>query len=260
MSTDVALGRSLTILLMALLGSVFGRDAQAAEDAGFQAAINAIVPDPNETLFETHYVTSNERHHGSSLSYLGARGGVFIGIGTDQNFELIPKLRPSHVVMVDFDQWVVDAHWIYAHLFRTRATPRAFIAFFREEKIAAKRRELRKIARSPEQARTLDKIFMRYRQEILTRLLGARTRLLSQSGKGYLNNQEDYDAIRELVIRGRYAALRGDLTGKASLTSLATTLRAQGLKVGAVSFSNAEQYFSYTKQFQANMRAFDYTS
>ena len=72
----------------------------------------------NETLFETHYITSNERHHAATLPYIDTQGGVFIGIGTDQNFELIPHLAPTHVVMIDFDQWVVDAHAIYAHLFK----------------------------------------------------------------------------------------------------------------------------------------------
>ena len=232
--------------------------AGAVSDSEFSAKVRAIEVDPNETLFETHYITSNERHHNATLENLHAPGGVYIGIGTDQNFELIPHLNPTHVIMVDFDQWVVDAHALYAHLFRTRETPRAFINFFQERDIAKKRRELRSIASTPELAQSLERIFMRYRADILKRLKAIRTLSAGRADESYLSNQASYDTLRRLVHSGRYIALRGDLTGTKSLRGLAKVLKDLDLKVGTIALSNAEQYFDYGQDFKANMRAFDY--
>ena len=243
---------------LALLLCVVATSPAKAEGS-FAERIRAIEADPNETLFETHYITSNERHHAATLPYIDTQGGVFIGIGTDQNFELIPHLAPTHVVMIDFDQWVVDAHAIYAHLFRTRETPRAFINFFQDERLSVKRRELKTLAETPRQARSFDRVFMRYRGEILKRLMDARTRNAGRTHKHYLSDQGAYEQLRTLVLAGRYVALRADLTGTKSLRALARVLRALRLEVNAISFSNAEQYFGYGPYFRANMRAFDYT-
>ena len=209
-----------------------------------------------ETLFETHYITSNERHHTASLAYAHETGGVFIGIGTDQNFLLIPRVRPTHLVMVDFDQWAVDTHAIYQHLFKTKETPREFVNFFSPKQVHAKRRELRTSGLTPAHGARLERVYARYHEEIFKRLREVRRHLNRDGTAGYLNDQVTYDYLRSFAITGRYAALRGDLTGERSLTSLATTLKALRLQVGAVSLSNAEQYFKYTRSFKRNMRAF----
>jgi hypothetical protein len=232
--------------------------AEAPTPSAFVSAVEAIEPDPDETLFETHYVTSNERHHTSSLAFAHETGGVFIGIGTDQNFLLIPHLRPSHLVMVDFDQWAIDAHAIYQHLFRTRATPAEFVNFFRDTRVHAKRRELRESAAKGEQGARMERVYARYRGEILKRLLAVSGRLIGRKLQGYLNDQATYDYLRSFVLEGRYAALRGDLTGARSLTSLARALRTLNLQVGTIALSNAEQYFDYTANFKQNMRAFEF--
>ena len=242
-----------------LLASPEGRGAPPSASP-FIRTIAAIEPDPDETLFKTHYLTSNERHHALTFDALHGAGGVFIGIGTDQNFLLIPRLRPTHVVMLDFDQWVADAHTIYRHLFITRETPQAFIDFFSPAQQRAAKRELDTLATSEAERAQLERIYARYREQIYTRLLEQRKRLHLHKAQGYLNHQADYDVLRDLARRGRYAALRGDLTGDASLTGLAAALRSMNLRVGTLSLSNAEQYFDYTAAFRRNMHALPYTS
>jgi hypothetical protein len=246
--------------MCALVGvlAVSSAHAQAPPLREFVAAVEAIVPDPDETLFETHYITSNERHHTASLAHAHETGGVFIGIGTDQNFVVIPRVRPSHIVMVDFDQWAVDAHGIYRHLLRTRGTPSEFLSFFEAVQVPSKRRELREHGATPEDGQRMERVYARYRPEILKRLRSVRNRLNGKSITGYLNDQATYEYLREFVLTGRYAALRGDLTQERSLTALAKTLKSMSLQVGAVVLSNAEQYFDYTPNFKRNMRAFDF--
>ena len=242
------------LTLVGLLGAPAALGAEPIQSP-FEASLSAITPDPNETLFQTHYVTSNERHHIASLAQVHETGGVFIGIGTDQNFILIPALRPTHIVMMDFDQWVVDMHGIYQHLFRTRPTPEAFLEFFGPERLNAKRTELREAPADPTRGKAMERVYARYRGQLHARLEAVRGRLVAQKSKGYLNDQATYDELRRFVFAGRYVALRGDLTGERTMSALAERLRALGLEVGAVALSNAEEYFDFGPSYKRNMRA-----
>jgi hypothetical protein len=47
----------------------------------------------------------------------------------------------------------------------------------------------------------------------------------------------------------------GDLTGDASLQTIAAACKALDVPVKVLYMSNAEEYFKYTKQFRQNMRA-----
>jgi hypothetical protein len=242
----------LTLLLLTATGPAH------AGTPSFVETIEAIAPDPNSALFQTHYVTSNERHHGLTVDLLRETGGVFIGVGTDQNFIAIPTLKPTHVVMVDFDQWVVDTHRVYRHVFSTRATPEAFLAFFEPESRRRARRELAAAYPDPVTARRVQKVYLRYQEEIFGRLNAEKQRLTDDGADSYLTHQTPYDTLRRLCLDGRYVSLRGDLTGERSLVSLAAALKRMNLKVGAVALSNAEQYFDYSEPFRRNMQALDF--
>lgn len=253
LSRHLRTGLALLVLTVASPSS-----AEPPGADGFIEAIESIRPDPSNALFKTHYVTSNERRHGLTVDLLRETGGVYIGVGTDQNFVAIPILKPTHVVMLDFDQWVVDTHRIYRHLFCTRETPEAFLAFFAPKSLPRAKRELVAAYEDPAVGKRVQKVYMRYREEIFGRLNAEKQRLTDDGVASYLTHQAPYDLLRQLCLEGRYVSLRGDLTGERSMVALAAALKRMNLKVGAVALSNAEQYFDYVQPFRRNMRALDY--
>ena len=62
----------------------------------------------------------------------------------------------------------------------------------------------------------------------------------------------------KLCKENRFIAVRGNLVGDKSMTQMATILNKNNLKVGAISLSNAEQYFDFTTAFRRNMSGFSY--
>jgi hypothetical protein len=77
--------------------------------------------------FDTDNLISNERsylHVMGALARLGVRGGAYIGVGPDQNFSYIARVRPSIAFIIDVRRDNMLQHLLFKALFaraRTRA-------------------------------------------------------------------------------------------------------------------------------------------
>ena len=89
--------------------------------------LKTVAPSKNQHLGNSHYVTTNEARHDHFQKAISGLGGAYLGVGTNQNFEMIGWSRPRVAVMVDFDQMVVDMHHIYRLVFSHADTPDAFV-------------------------------------------------------------------------------------------------------------------------------------
>lgn len=79
--------------------------ARLSEQAGFFDSDNLV---SNETSYQ---------HVFGKLTELKARGGVYLGVGPDQNFTYIAKIRPSRAIMVDIRRDNMLQHLLYKALF-----------------------------------------------------------------------------------------------------------------------------------------------
>jgi hypothetical protein len=73
--------------------------AQPAADAAFGELL-AELSEPGGT-FDTDNLISNESSYGQAVELLEPTGGVYVGVGPEQNFHYIAKLRPSWAFIVD---------------------------------------------------------------------------------------------------------------------------------------------------------------
>ena len=110
----------------ALLSVMLGVPVRA-EQAGppFAAAVAALSEEGG--YFDTNNLISNERSYGEALPALdapGLAGGVYIGVGPDQNFSYIARLRPSVAYLVDIRRDNLLLHLLFKALF-TLADSRA---------------------------------------------------------------------------------------------------------------------------------------
>ena len=233
----------------------FPSGARGSDLAARREAIESLPEDPPQTLFKSHYIVSNEPHTHHLLPTLDARGGVYIGIATDQNFVLIPRLRPTLVVMMDFDRVVVETHKVLRYAFATRQSPQEFMRFFSAKRVSSHRKEIL-ASKLPE----ADKVVMRktlgrFHEELSARFEAERTRANRDGAATYLNDPASYQTMHELAATNRYATVQGDLVGTHMMTALGAYLREQDLKVGTLALSNAEQYFPFNEQYIANITA-----
>jgi hypothetical protein len=79
--------------------------ARLSEQAGFFDSDNLI---SNETSYQ---------HIFGKLTELKVKGGVYLGVGPDQNFTYIAKIRPSRAIMVDIRRDNMLQHLLYKSLF-----------------------------------------------------------------------------------------------------------------------------------------------
>ena len=85
---------------------------QALDEAGQKVLADIPTdPAPAHITNDAHFLTSNENQHFFWKKAIeAAPGGIFIGIGTDQNYVMAPWGRPEYLILVDFDQMIVDLH------------------------------------------------------------------------------------------------------------------------------------------------------
>lgn len=206
---------------------------------------------------EIHYVKSNEVRHDVWFPALAELGGIYIGVGADQNYTLIAAADSEIAFLLDIDQRVVDIHRVYEALIEAAETPDALMAWFGEgasdDAIATIERHF---AEAPEADRVRYVRSYRAARETLRRHLehvGARR--ADDQPSTWLSNPVWYAKIRQRFVDDRIRSMGGDLTGPTTMQTIAANARALGHPVRVLYLSNAEEYFQYTPQFRTNVQA-----
>jgi hypothetical protein len=92
--------------------------AQRANDTTF-AALVARLSEPNG-YFDSDNIITNEAsylHIASALRKTGTHGGVYIGVGPDQNFSYVAMIRPRIAFMLDIRRDNLLEHLLFKSLF-----------------------------------------------------------------------------------------------------------------------------------------------
>ncbi len=98
-----------------------------------------------------------------------------------------------------------------------------------------------------------------YRQVIFARLRKLKVRYRRfDDVPSFVNEQAQYDRIVALYRSGRVFAVRGDLTGPHTMQAIAAAAKLSGVPMRVLYPSNAEQYFSWKKQYRDNILAFPF--
>ncbi len=220
-------------------------------------AFNAIKPDPppKRLILDQHFLVSNEKH----LEYFYGdipkkKGGLFIGVGTDQNFVFAGWARPNRVVVVDFDQWVVDLFDIYAIAFAKAKAPAAFIQLWSKANRKQMRAWIKEAFPEVKRHKLLIKIFNNSRNKIFGRLNYLHLRHRNTKTPCFLNDPAQYRFIVSMFAKGRWHAFRGDFKGTQTFTGIAAAARKFKLVTRVFYLSNVEDYLTYTAQYKANIQ------
>lgn len=233
------------------------KPATATPAATFDAVadeLRALEPDPApaRTTNDLHYLVSNERRLDLFRPELDDRGGVLLGVGTDQNYVMAAWSRTELLVIVDFDQQVVDLHAIHGALMIAAPTMEEFQRLWSEAGAPDARAALR--AAHPARPELLA-LYDSARDVVDRRLRRLARRYVDLGVRSWLDTPEQYRFVADLHARGRVVALRGDFTRDGVLRRVAGVLSAHALPVRVLYLSNIEQYFTYRRPFKDNMRA-----
>jgi hypothetical protein len=231
-------------------------DPLAPLPADHAAALAAIPADPapEALIRDTHYWVGNEKSLAVWHADVAGRGGGYLGVGTDQNYLLAGWQQASLIVVVDFDQGVIDLHRAYLAFFDEAETPADFLALWDKANRARATALIEAhVTDAALRARVL-KAFGRAAADVDGRLRYL-MRTADKIAPTFLTDAAQYAHVRKLVQHGRVYAVRGDYTADATLLGLADALTGAGLDLSVIYLSNIEQYFDYGPTYRRNMLA-----
>ena len=137
------LSRNLLIVTFAL--SVLGLQVPARTDPSIPAAeFSRLIQQFSEDdgYFRSDNFTSNETSYLQVVDLfrkLDVSGGAYIGVGPEQNFTYIAKVRPRIAFIVDIRRQAMIQHLLYKAIFESAATRAEFLAGLLSRPIAGER-------------------------------------------------------------------------------------------------------------------------
>jgi hypothetical protein len=84
--------------------------------------------EPSGVFTASDNLVSNETHYPHLVRMLGPMGGVYIGVGPEQNFSYIARLRPGMAFIIDIRQENRNLHLMYKALFELSADRADFLS------------------------------------------------------------------------------------------------------------------------------------
>ncbi|MCR9160292.1 MAG: hypothetical protein ACE37F_17920 [Nannocystaceae bacterium] len=210
-------------------------------------------PPPDQLTNDTHYLVSNERRLDLLREDVEGSAGVYIGVGAAQNYLLAGWASPSFMVLVDFDQDVVDLHALHTAFLAHASDGEQFEALWSEESTPTVRRLLAVAAPEPTRRARLMALYARARPDVAAGLAKTRARSDELGVPTYLSDDAQYGRIAALARTGKIVAKRGDFTQPGVVLALGDALRNAGAHVGVLYLSNIEQYFMYGEGYRSNI-------
>ncbi len=207
-------------------------------------------PAPAEITRGAHYWIGNEDRLDVFYDDVKDKGGVHVGVGAEQNWLLAGWSKPRVVVLMDFDQAIVDLQHVYLVAFAKAATKEEFKALWLDKS----RKGLREgVLALPVGVRTgaLEALKVA-RWNIERRFARLETQMGAKGLTFFLTDDAQYAYLRELVTSGRAFAVRGDLTANQTMKAIAAAAVTAALPIRTLYLSNAEQYFMYKKSTREN--------
>lgn len=246
---------SLFVTLALAIGTTASAQSLPADIAtplsGEALRIATSVPDEHTADPGSHYPVSNEWRHDLWFDSVRELGGAFVGVGTDQCYTIAAVQNAQMIWVVDFDPLVPVVHRMYDILVRHSATPAELVARFDEANEEATLALLT--------SNGADEAVLRGYRRNRGRFFGYLTRVARIERDGvrgtWLSDPVLYERIRALFAGGRVVARNGDVTGTSALRAVGAAATSLHVPVRVVYFSNAEQFFRYTDDFQTNVRS-----
>ena len=122
----------VNLIAVLLMSAGASRMAEASKDHKSFAALSARLSE-QAGYFDSDNLISNEtsyQHVLGKLRELGVQGGVYVGVGPDQNFTYISKIRPRMALLIDIRRDNLLQHLMYKALFERSRNRLEYLCLF----------------------------------------------------------------------------------------------------------------------------------
>lgn len=131
-------GLSIALLLIAGCGLPARPDPAVSFSTERYAALVDTLSEPGG-FFDSDNIVSNEAgylHVTHALARLGVEGGVYIGVGPDQNFTYIAQIRPRYAFILDIRRDNLVEHLLYKAVFALAESRSEFFSILFSKPVA----------------------------------------------------------------------------------------------------------------------------
>ncbi len=203
-----------------------------------------------KALEDVSYLVGNEWALDAFRPTIADLGGGYIGVGPDQAYLFIGWQKPEYAWLIDYDSKVMRVHAMYRVLIEAAETPRELLAFFEPE---SAQRVSTLLAAAPEGA-TLRRMYRNNRDLFRWRLVTVQRKLAKRGVASWLDDDEMYGFVRQMVVNERVRPMRVNLLDQAGMRGIADAAAALEVPIRVVYLSNAEEYWrEYAAQFRDNL-------
>ena len=122
--------RRTLVCAAVLLAAVACRSStlpRAMSDGEFRALVETL-SEPDGMFALSDNFVSNEPRVAENARWIPPRGGVYVGVGPEQNFTYIAKLRPATAFVVDIRRDNRNLHFLYKALFEVASDRADFVS------------------------------------------------------------------------------------------------------------------------------------
>ena len=203
-----------------------------------------------------HYVRSNEKRQHLFEAYLANRGGAYVGVGADQNYNFIAWARSRIVWLMDYDHVIVWLHKLHKALILRSSTGSEYFSHWKPAQAKATIQLLKSFYKGDKDLKMVLRLYRRYRRFLYRSFaremkMPKAQRLDCKSCRHHWMLRPDmYNYIRTLYKLNRIRLMPGDLLGKKSLRGVAKAAKKMGVKVRVAYQSNAEEYWGYPAHYR----------
>ncbi|MCS6983969.1 MAG: hypothetical protein NZM25_02430 [Leptospiraceae bacterium] len=196
---------------------------------------------------------TNEARLDLYFPYVQNKRGVYVGVGSIQNFILASWASAEAVFLFDFTKIVVFADRVHVAFFKNALTKEEYLSFFTKPKEEEVVRLLKKEYPAWDEASIQSnfRLVAQYFRDYLAKF----QKLQQNYPYGvYFTVDEQYLRLRTLALQNRLFVFSADLRGEKALLALANFLKQKSRFVSLLYLSNAEEYFpNYSPSFRRNI-------
>lgn len=242
-------------LLPGCLSKAERATAQRKEHTNIFPLLKTDAPAQNRGMRVSHYPASNEMRIDLFRPYVENLGGIYIGVGTDQNLTFIAWAKSDFAYLMDFDAVAVYVNRIHFFFIERSPTFADYETLWKRVNKASSLILLKKtFGKSPDWHYYQEAFLIAHRgtSDVPERFADLRSMARRFGLKTFVNDPADYTYIRTMLQEGRIQAIPGDLMGTVTLREIARKSQAMQRPVRLLYTSNAEEYFRYPDAMRAN--------
>lgn len=207
----------------------------------------------NDDYAGRSYLAGDEWNLHLYQSHIDKIGGGYIGVGSDQGYLLMSWSQPEYAWLIDYDPLVVITHKIYHAFFLEAATPKEFVDLWSKDQREKGLEILERYWKDDEHYGQLKRIYKDVGPKIVRRHYRVRRIMKKAKVPCYLTDQDRYDYVRGMIASKRVRPMLGNLLDDEGLTGIGAAATKMKIPIRILYLSNAQEYWSYPKQFRANI-------